>query len=212
MKSLLALSGIALVISAHTALADPGRPLDPHERARQSILNVTQHSAAFRTTTATAALAPTDPHELARQRIVPSPVTGVAFRPAPATGSQPTIDPHERARRSILGSSGESRDQANAQAAEPVQRLWFADSHVSAFYAVDETDHQVLVVTEPGPQGEGHATRTEKQLADGERFAISLDGYGRNALTATLAVTRSGKDIDVQITTTPRERSVASRD
>lgn len=105
MNSILALSGIALVISAHTALADAGRPLDPHERARQSILSVTQHSTAIRTTTATAALAPTDPHELARQRIVPPPVTGVAFRPALATGSQPTIDPHERARRSILGSS-----------------------------------------------------------------------------------------------------------
>jgi hypothetical protein len=96
-------------------------------------------------------------------------------------------------------------------APEPVQRLWFADSHVSAFYAVDETDHRVIVVTEPGPLGEGRATRTEKQLADGERFAISLDGYGRNALTATLAVTRSGKDMDVQITTTPRERSAAGR-
>jgi hypothetical protein len=105
MNSILALSGIALVISAHTALADPGRPLDPHERARQSILSVPQHSAAIRTTTATTALAPTDPHELARQRIVASPVTSDAFRPALATESPPKIDPHERARRSILGSS-----------------------------------------------------------------------------------------------------------
>ncbi|MBI3144140.1 MAG: hypothetical protein HYZ18_02505 [Pseudogulbenkiania sp.] len=104
MKSLLALSGIALVISAHTALADSGRPLDPHEQARQSILNVTQHSATIPTSTVTAALTPTDPHELARQRIVASPVTGVAFRPALETGSLPKIDPHERARRSILGS------------------------------------------------------------------------------------------------------------
>lgn len=110
MNSILALSGIALVISAHTALADAGRPLDPHEQARQSILNVTQHSAAIRSTTATTALAPTDPHELARQRIVASPVTGVAFRSALATASQPKIDPHERARRSLLGSSGELRD------------------------------------------------------------------------------------------------------
>lgn len=110
MNSILALSGIALIISAHTALADAGRPLDPHERARQSILSVTQHSAAIRTTTVIAALAPADPHEFARQRILASPVAGVAFRPALATGSQPTIDPHERARRSILGNSGELRD------------------------------------------------------------------------------------------------------
>lgn len=110
MNSILALSGFALVLvlSAHTALADAGRPLDPHEQARQLILSVTQHSTAIRTTAATTALAPTDPHELARQRIAASPVTGVAFRPALATASQPTVDPHERARRSILGSSGES--------------------------------------------------------------------------------------------------------
>jgi hypothetical protein len=107
MKSLLALSGIALVLSAHPVLADPGLQLDPHEQARQSILSMTQQSAPFRGTTATAALAPTDPHELARQRIVPPPVTGDAFRPALATESSPTIDPHERARRLILGGAGE---------------------------------------------------------------------------------------------------------
>jgi hypothetical protein len=109
MNSILTLSGIALVLSAHSALADPGSQLDPHERARQSILGVTQHSAAIRSKTTTATLAPMDPHALARQRIVASPETGVAFRPALATASQPTIDPHERARRSILGRSGESR-------------------------------------------------------------------------------------------------------
>jgi len=93
---------------------------------------------------------------------------------------------------------------ANAQAAEPVEKLWFADSHVSAFYAIGEVDHRVIVGTEPGPQGQGQATRTVKQLIDGERLAISLDGLGRNALTATLAVTRRGNDMEVQITTTPR--------
>lgn len=107
MKSILALSGIALVLSAHTALADVDRPRDPHEQARQSILAVTQHAAALRSTTATVALAPTDPHELARQRILAPAVTDVASRSTPATESQPAIDPHERARRSILGSSGE---------------------------------------------------------------------------------------------------------
>lgn len=108
MNSILGLSGIALVISAHTALADAGRPLDPHEQARQSMLSVIPNSAGIRSTTASAMLVPTEPHELARQRIVASPVTSVAFRPALATTSQPTIDSHERARRSILGSSGES--------------------------------------------------------------------------------------------------------
>lgn len=100
---------------------------------------------------------------------------------------------------------------SSAQAAEPGEKLWFTDSHVTAFYAVDEANHRVIVVTEPGPQGQGHATRTERHLVDGERFAISLDGHGRNALSATLAVTRSGKDMDARITTTPRERSLAGR-
>lgn len=97
---------------------------------------------------------------------------------------------------------------SNAQAAEPVKNLWFTDSHVSAFYAVDEANHRVIVVTEPGPQGQGDASWTERRLVDGERFAISLDGYGRSALTATLAVTRSEKDMGVRITTTPREPSL----
>jgi hypothetical protein len=108
MNSILTLSGIALVLSAHSALADPGSQLDLHERARQSILGVTQHSAAIRSKTTTATLAPMDPHALARQRILASPVTGGSFLPALATESQPTIDPQERVRRLILGSLGES--------------------------------------------------------------------------------------------------------
>lgn len=107
MKSILALSATALVLSAHSALAGPARPLDPHEQARQLILSVTQHSAALHTTTTTAAPTPTDPHELARQRILASPVAGGAFGLVLATASQPAIDPHERARRTILGNSGE---------------------------------------------------------------------------------------------------------
>ncbi|WP_026295897.1 hypothetical protein [Aromatoleum toluclasticum] len=107
MKPILALSGIALILSADSALADPGRTLDPHEQARHLILSATQHSEATPNTTAPATLALTDPHELARRRIVASTGTSVAFRPALATGSQPTIDPHERARRSILGSARE---------------------------------------------------------------------------------------------------------
>lgn len=102
MKSHFALSGIALVLTAHGALAETARPLDAHEQARKLILGVTQHSAAIHTTTPTTAPVPTDPHEHARQMIVPSLRTGVVFRPALATESQPTIDPHERARRVIL--------------------------------------------------------------------------------------------------------------
>jgi hypothetical protein len=108
MKSILALSSIALVISAHTVQADPGRSLDPHEQTRQLILGVTQHSTAIHTTTVTAGPAPTDSHELARRRIFSPPVTDSAFRPVLATGLQPTIDPHAQARRSILGSPSRS--------------------------------------------------------------------------------------------------------
>ncbi|WP_211169262.1 hypothetical protein [Aromatoleum toluvorans] len=85
MKSILALSGIALVLSAHGALADPGRPLEPHEQARQLILSVTQHPAAIPTTTTPATLALADPHELARERILASHTTGAAFQPCDAS-------------------------------------------------------------------------------------------------------------------------------
>ncbi|MBT0963348.1 hypothetical protein [Denitromonas iodatirespirans] len=104
MKPILALSGIALILSAHGALADSARPLDPHAQARQLILSTTPHPAVIRSTTASAAQVPTDPQELARQRILASTETHATLSPAPE--SQPTIDPLERARRTILGNRG----------------------------------------------------------------------------------------------------------
>ncbi|MCC4119104.1 hypothetical protein LLG90_27610, partial [Aromatoleum toluclasticum] len=61
MKHILALSGIALILSADSAQADPVRKQDPHEQARHLILSATQHSEATPTTTAPATLALTDP-------------------------------------------------------------------------------------------------------------------------------------------------------
>ena len=100
----------------------------------------------------------------------------------------------------------------NAQAAKPVENLWFADSHVSAFYAIDEAEHRVILITEPGPRGQGHPARRIEQLSDGERYTISMDGTGRNALTATLTVTRHGEDMNARITTISRDRFAASPD
>ncbi|MFC5301612.1 hypothetical protein [Azospira restricta] len=111
MNTILAMSGIALVLSAHAALADSARRLDPHEQARQLVLGATLDAAAIRSTTTSVALAPTDPHELARQRIVVPPATGAAMRP---TEGRLTIDPHERARRMILGSPDESGSSSSA--------------------------------------------------------------------------------------------------
>ncbi|MDZ4251021.1 MAG: hypothetical protein U1A72_00410 [Sulfuritalea sp.] len=99
---------------------------------------------------------------------------------------------------------------SHAAAAEPVEKLWFTDSHATAFYAIDEANSRVIVITETGPQGHVSTTRTAKQLADGERWVISQDGHGRNALTATLVVTRSGANMDARITTTPRESSLGA--
>ncbi len=96
-----------------------------------------------------------------------------------------------------------------AQAAESAETLWFADSHVTAFYAVDEADHRLVLVTEPGPQGDGEAARTERRLSEGERIAISLNGHGLGAFTTTLEATRVGQTIEVKILTTPHAEVLA---
>lgn len=96
-----------------------------------------------------------------------------------------------------------------AQAAESAETLWFADTHITEFYAIDEADHRLILVTEPGPQGDGKASRTERRLSEGERFAISLNGYGLGAFTTTLEATRVGQTINVKILTTPRTEVLA---
>ncbi len=99
---------------------------------------------------------------------------------------------------------------SSAHATEPTQTLWFADRQVSAFYAIDNVDHRLIVVTEPGPQGVGQTIRTERSLADGDHVAIYQGGNGDSAVGATLNITRSGNDVNVQISTTLQES--AARD
>lgn len=106
MKPILALSGIALVLVTHSAQADPTRPLDPHERARQLITSTTPSSISTRSVVAGEALTLTDPHELARQRILASHVVSSAPHPLAAMELQLTVAPQERARSMILGAVG----------------------------------------------------------------------------------------------------------
>lgn len=106
MKLILALSGIALVLSAHGAPGDSAHPLDPHAQARHLILGTSQHPAIIRSTKPGAAQVPADPQELARQRILASTEASAAPSPATATETRPEIDPHARARRAMSGNRG----------------------------------------------------------------------------------------------------------
>ncbi|MEZ5662604.1 MAG: hypothetical protein R3E94_03640 [Burkholderiaceae bacterium] len=101
---------------------------------------------------------------------------------------------------------------SSAHAADPVQHLWFADSQTSAFYAIDEVNHQLILLTEAGPQGRQAPVRTVRPLAQGERVSLSLDGTGLNALTATLNVERQARGTAVHVDTIVHSGVVARLD
>lgn len=88
-----------------------------------------------------------------------------------------------------------------AQAAQPAEQLWFADRQVSAFYALDPVNHQVILVTEPGPQGRGRPVRSVRTLAQGEQYSVALSGSGHNALTAVLTVRRGHRGMEAAVAT-----------
>ncbi|MEZ5646090.1 MAG: hypothetical protein R3E99_13155 [Burkholderiaceae bacterium] len=101
---------------------------------------------------------------------------------------------------------------SSAHAVEPVQHLWFADSQTTAFYAIDEVNHQLIVLTEAGPRGSQAPVRTVRPLVQGERVSLSLDGTGLNALTATLNVERQARGTAVHVDTTVHGGVVARLD
>ena len=103
MKSFLALSGFALILSTQSVLADPVEPgtTDPHERARQLLVHPTGQTTTFEETSA-AALTQTDPHELARRLLVSPPQARAASQRAEQVRSVSPVDPHETARAFIL--------------------------------------------------------------------------------------------------------------
>lgn len=86
-----------------------------------------------------------------------------------------------------------------AQAAEPVEHLWFADSQKSVFYAIDTNRHEVVVITEPGPMSSQPPSRTVMRLDKGEQLAVSVAGTGLNAVKATLTVGRDSDAISAHI-------------
>lgn len=95
------------------------------------------------------------------------------------------------------------------QAAEPGMTMWFADQFATGYYLVDKQNHRVVTVTEPGPNAGagagGNYSRGEVALADGQQVAFSIEGHGRNALTATLEIERKGDDMLVDVTTETHE-------
>lgn len=88
-----------------------------------------------------------------------------------------------------------------AQAAEPVEHLWYADAQKSVFYGIDTERHELVVITEPGPMSSQPSSRTVMHLDKGEQLAFSIAGTGLNAVQATLTVRRDGDAMTAGITT-----------
>lgn len=86
-----------------------------------------------------------------------------------------------------------------AQAAEPVEHLWFADSQKNVYYAIDNDRQEVVVITEPGPMSSQPPSRTVMRLDMGEQLTVTMAGTGINAVKATLTVRRDSDAIRAHI-------------
>ncbi|HPE60625.1 MAG TPA: hypothetical protein PLB10_09825 [Thiolinea sp.] len=92
--------------------------------------------------------------------------------------------------------------------AEPMtttEHLWFTDRQVSAFYTLDEANHQVVVTARPGPDArydqDKPVARTATLLEDGGKFMTAMYGTGDNTQTTTLIVTRDGDQLEAFVST-----------
>ena len=63
------------------------------------------------------------------------------------------------------------------------------------WYAVIEGTYQVVITLAPGPQEGGRPMRVVHGLADGESQEISIGGFGKNTLLATLKVSRASDQV-----------------
>ncbi|HPQ93964.1 MAG: hypothetical protein KDI44_01615 [Thiothrix sp.] len=85
------------------------------------------------------------------------------------------------------------------------EKLWFSAPQVSAFYTLDEANHQVVVTARPGPGSkrglDKPVARTATLLEDGGKFMTAMYGEGDNAPTATLIVTRDGDRLEAFVST-----------
>lgn len=88
-----------------------------------------------------------------------------------------------------------------AQAAERSEALWFTDTHTTASYFVHKEKGEVTVLTKAGPKGNQQASEKTFNLGEGESQSVTVEGYGRNAITAKLTATREEGQVRISVQT-----------
>ena len=76
-----------------------------------------------------------------------------------------------------------------------------ADWYANIYYTVVEGTYQVVITLAPGPQEGGRPMRVVHGLADGESQEISIGGFGKNTLLATLKVSRASDQVFFNVDT-----------
>ena len=85
--------------------------------------------------------------------------------------------------------------QADTLTAGQTKTTALADWYANIYYTVIEGTYQVVITLAPGPQEGGRPMRVVHGLADGESQEISIGGFGKNTLLATLKVSRASDQI-----------------
>src|SRR3981189_2144783 len=76
--------------------------------------------------------------------------------------------------------------QADTLTAGQTKTAALADWYANIYYTVIEGTYQVVITLAPGLQEGGRPMRVVHRLADGESQEISIGGFGKNTLLATL--------------------------
>jgi hypothetical protein len=82
-----------------------------------------------------------------------------------------------------------------------------ANWYANIYYTVMEGTYQVVITVAPGPEEGGRPVRFVSGLADGESKQISIGGFGKHTLLATLTVNRASDQVSFNVGT----RKVAGR-
>jgi hypothetical protein len=86
--------------------------------------------------------------------------------------------------------------QADTLTAGQTKTTALADWYANICCSVIEGTYQVVVITlAPGLQEGGRPMRVVHRLADGESQEISIGGFGKNTLLATLKVSRASDQV-----------------
>ena len=89
--------------------------------------------------------------------------------------------------------------QADTLTAGQTKTTVLADWCANIYYT--EGTYQVVITLAPGPQEGGRPMRVVHGLADGESQEISIGGFGKNTLLATLKVSRASDQVFFNVDT-----------